>query len=79
MIKSPSILLSSASHLPLRSTWQATVVSISRMKGPRALGAVMSLMLAGVLSVYTCMRANWDKATARAAEPRVLLLTYSHS
>jgi len=78
MLKSSNIRFSSVPHLSTRSTWQLTLRTLSRLKGPRALGAIMSLALAGVLSVYTCLRAGWVRDLAdRASEPPVLLLTYS--
>jgi hypothetical protein len=66
-------------HLPVRSTWQATISSLARIKGPRALSALTALMLAGVLSFLTCLRAGNTATTIRSAHGAVLLLTYSES
>lgn len=80
MIKSATIVFSSVPHLPVCSTWQMTMRSVSRLKGPRALGAVTSLALAGVLSLWTCLRSGWAAgkgAAMHADQAPVLLLTYS--
>ncbi|MEZ6013189.1 MAG: hypothetical protein R3C08_15110 [Hyphomonas sp.] len=78
MLKSSNIRLSSVPHLSTQSTRQLTLRTLSRLRGPRALGAILSLALAGLLSVYTCLRAGWMPGlAARTGEPPVLLLTYS--
>ena len=63
-------------HLPIRSTWQATVSSFARIRGPRALSAVTALVLAGVLSFLTCLRAGGANAMTRDTTGSVLLLTH---
>jgi len=75
MNKSSAILLSPICHLPIRSTWQATVASLGRIRGPRAFSALLALALAGVLSFLTCLRAGNTPAGTQAKDGVVLLLT----
>ena len=78
MVKPVHIRLVAIPHLPARSAWELTVAPMARLKGPRALGAIASLMLAGVLSLWTCARAGWMAGKAvKPALPPVLLLTFN--
>ena len=78
MVKPVNICLIPIPHLPVRSAWEMTWAPLSRLKGPRAFGAIASLMLAGALSLWTCLRAGW--AVGKAARPNhapVLLLSFT--
>jgi hypothetical protein len=77
MTKSSTTRLSPICHLPVRSTWQATVLSLGRIRGPRAFGALASLMLAGILSLFTCLKVGKANSVAQARKGTVLLLAYS--
>ena len=78
MVKPVNISLIPIPHLPARSAWALTCAPLSRLKGPRAFRAITSLMLAGALSLWTCLRAGW--ALGKAARPAyapVLLLSFT--
>lgn len=76
MNKTSPFRLSPICHLPVRSTWQATMWSLKRIRGPRALSALIALALAGVLSFLTCIRAGNTSAATQEALGPVLLLTH---
>lgn len=73
------IRLSPICHLPIRSAWQATLGSFARIKGPRAFSAATALVLAGVLSFLTCLRAGGANTTPRDTTGTVLLLSHTRS
>ncbi|RAN38891.1 hypothetical protein HY26_17270 [Hyphomonas sp. GM-8P] len=50
---------------------------MGRIRGPRAFGALASLMLAGILSLFTCLKAGKANSVTQTRKGTVLLLAYS--
>jgi len=48
--------------------------SFARLKGPRGPGAVAAMLLAGVMSLWSCLRANGAGGHARMKRATVHLL-----
>jgi len=74
MKNSSPIHLSPISHLPSCSAWKVTMRSFARLKGPRGPGAVAAMLLAGVMSLWSCLRANGAGGRARMKRATVHLL-----